>query len=36
VPIPPPAPARIEPDHGMLSADTDGVRFERGVPSGER
>ena len=36
VPIPPPAPARIEPDHGMLSADTDAVRFERGVPSGER
>ena len=36
VPIPPPAPARIDPDHGVLSADTDAVRFERGVPSGER
>jgi len=36
VPMPPPGPARIEPEHGMLSVDADGVRFERGVPSGER
>jgi len=35
-PMPPPAPPRMEPDHGILSPDTDGVRFERGVPSGER
>ena len=35
-PMPPPAPPRIEPDHGILSADTDGLRFERSVPSGER
>jgi MFS family permease len=35
-PAPPPAPSRMESDHGMLSADADGLRFERTVPSGER
>jgi MFS family permease len=37
--VPPPAPpatSRMETDHGVLSADADGLRFERGVASGER